>query len=49
MSGYAGDAIANRGVVAPDTAFVQKPFTQEELARKVGEALDTNAARSPTH
>ena len=48
ISGYAGDAIANRGVVAPDTAFVQKPFTQEELARKVGEALDTNAARGPT-
>jgi len=49
MSGYAGDAIAHRGVVAPDTAFVQKPFTQEELARKVGEVLDAKAAGSPTH
>jgi len=49
MSGYAGDAIAHRGVVAPDTTFVQKPFTQEKLARQVGEVLDANAARSPAH
>lgn len=49
MSGYAGDAIAHRGIVAPDTAFVQKPFTQEELTRKVGEVLDAKAAGSPAH
>jgi two-component system cell cycle sensor histidine kinase/response regulator CckA len=40
MSGYTADVIANRGVLNPGIAFLHKPFSQEELARKVREVLD---------
>jgi CheY-like chemotaxis protein/two-component sensor histidine kinase len=37
MSGYAAE---RHGVLAPDTHFLQKPFTPEALARKMREAVD---------
>ncbi|OLB12251.1 MAG: hypothetical protein AUH07_08265 [Gemmatimonadetes bacterium 13_2_20CM_70_9] len=40
MSGYPGDAIVHRGALEPGTAFLQKPFMPEDLARKVREVLD---------
>jgi len=40
ISGYTADVIANRGVLDPGIAFLHKPFSQEELARKVREVLD---------
>jgi PAS domain S-box-containing protein len=40
MSGYDDDAIAQRGVPAPDTAFIEKPFTIDALARRVRAVLD---------
>ena len=40
MSGYADEAIAQHGVLDPGTAFLQKPFTPDGLARKVREVLD---------
>jgi len=40
MSGYTDEAIAHHGVLTPGSAFVQKPFTNESLARKVREVLD---------
>ncbi len=40
MSGYTEDAIARHGVLETGTAFVQKPFTAGDLARKVRETLD---------
>jgi signal transduction histidine kinase/ActR/RegA family two-component response regulator len=40
MSGYTDDAIARHGVLESDTAFLQKPFTSQELAAKVREVLD---------
>jgi CheY-like chemotaxis protein len=40
MSGYASDAIGNRGVLDPSTAFLQKPFTPHTLLGKVRETLD---------
>jgi PAS domain S-box-containing protein len=40
MSGYARDAIGNRGVLDPGTAFLQKPFTPHTLLGKVRETLD---------
>jgi signal transduction histidine kinase len=40
MSGYADAAIGRDGVLAPDVAFLQKPFTAEALARKVRDVLD---------
>ena len=39
MSGYAESELARQVLVAPRSVFLQKPFTAEELARKVREAL----------
>jgi len=41
ISGYADDDILRRGVLQGDTAFLQKPFTPEQLARKVRGVLDS--------
>jgi CheY-like chemotaxis protein len=40
MSGYSGDAIRTHGELAPDAAFVEKPFTIEAFARRVKDTLE---------
>jgi PAS domain S-box-containing protein len=40
MSGHTDNAIVRHGVLEPDIAFLQKPFTPDVLARKVREVLD---------
>jgi CheY-like chemotaxis protein len=45
MSGYTGDAIAHHGVLADKSAFLPKPFTLEDLLRKVREVLDKRKSR----
>jgi PAS domain S-box-containing protein len=40
MSGYTGDAVTRHGVLEPGSAYVQKPFTPDAIARKVREVLD---------
>ncbi len=40
MSGYSDEAVFRHGIIRPDTAFIEKPFSQAGLARKVREVLD---------
>jgi two-component system, cell cycle sensor histidine kinase and response regulator CckA len=39
-SGYTADAISQHGELAPGTAFLEKPFTPDALARKVRDVID---------
>ncbi len=40
ISGYTADIIANQGVLHEGVSFIQKPFSQRNLATKVREALE---------
>jgi PAS domain S-box-containing protein len=40
MSGYTDVALAHRGVLDPDDAFIRKPFSNKALAAKIREVLD---------
>ena len=40
ISGYTADAVLRHGVLEPETAFLQKPFSPVALALKVREVLD---------
>lgn len=39
ISGYTADIIAHKGVIDADVQFLQKPFSIQELAEKLREAL----------
>jgi len=39
MSGYTADVIAHRGILEKGVHFIQKPFTRQDLSRKVKDAL----------
>jgi CheY-like chemotaxis protein len=41
MSGYTDDAITHYGVLGASMAYLQKPFTPDELIRKVLEVLES--------
>jgi two-component system, cell cycle sensor histidine kinase and response regulator CckA len=43
MSGYADEAVVRHGALDAGAAFVEKPFSANELARSVREALDRPA------
>jgi CheY-like chemotaxis protein len=40
MSGYPGDAVVQHGALPLGSAFLQKPFSADGLARKVRDVLD---------
>jgi CheY-like chemotaxis protein len=40
MSGYSNGAVSRQGILAPGMALLEKPFTTDDLARAVREALD---------
>jgi hypothetical protein len=40
MSGYTAGAVADRGIVAEPSLFLQKPFSTDELYTKVRTALE---------
>jgi hypothetical protein len=40
ISGYTNDEIVRRGISRQEAAFIQKPFTSEDLMKKVREVLD---------
>ncbi len=44
MSGYTDSAIDRHGVLEPGIAFLQKPFSTDDLTRKVRALLDDTAA-----
>ncbi len=43
MSGYSDNAIVRNGMLGESTAFLQKPFTPEELLRKLRHVIDVQS------
>lgn len=39
MSGYTDDSISQRGVLKSETAFIEKPFSPDALAKKIREVF----------
>jgi two-component system, cell cycle sensor histidine kinase and response regulator CckA len=48
LSGYTEDAVVTHGALGPANAFLQKPFTLQNLAKKVREVLRARSAPQPT-
>ena len=40
MSGYTADTMLRQGIADTGSAFLQKPFTAQQLAKKIRETLD---------
>ena len=40
MSGYTSNVIAHHGVLDEGVLFIQKPFSKQDLAGKIRQALD---------
>jgi CheY-like chemotaxis protein len=48
MSGYTDDDVMRRGILDRSTAFLQKPFTPDQLALKVREVLESSSHATRT-
>jgi DNA-binding NtrC family response regulator len=44
MSGYTADVIAHHGVLDEGIQFINKPFSRQDLARKIREVLESSTA-----
>jgi len=44
LSGYTEDAVVHQGALGPASAFLQKPFTLQSLAKKVRDVLNSKRA-----
>jgi two-component system, cell cycle sensor histidine kinase and response regulator CckA len=47
LSGYTEDAVVTHGALGPSIAFLQKPFTLQNLAKKVREVLRSRPVSEP--
>jgi len=47
MSGYTGDLIEQHELLKPGMAYIQKPFSADDLRAKMRETLDGAAAGAP--
>jgi two-component system, cell cycle sensor histidine kinase and response regulator CckA len=47
ISGYTDEAMISRGLLPPGTAFLQKPFSVDQLQRALREILDSRPALVP--
>ena len=45
MSGYPGQEVADRGLLAASASFIQKPFSPQELVQRVRSQLDRSARK----
>ncbi len=48
LSGYTEDTVVTQGVLGPGTGFLQKPFTLQNLAKKVREVIRSKDAAKST-
>ncbi len=42
ISGYTNDAVVRHGIMEDNTNFIQKPFTLDDITKKVREVLDSS-------
>jgi DNA-binding NtrC family response regulator len=47
MSGYTDNAVVHHNVIQADQAYIQKPFSPDDLARAVRRALDRRGKADP--
>jgi two-component system cell cycle sensor histidine kinase/response regulator CckA len=47
MSGYADNAVIRHDTIEADRAYIQKPFSPDDLARAVRRVLDARGNSSP--